>query len=198
MWAKDQREKDRQSSQEGRTTSNRISSLFNNNLLFNTKPRPMDEVLDEGEETSCDGSYDGLDSPVHNMNEHELIVESYIGYSIGAITVSFLSLLIYGYITSVLIPDCFCYDIETETYKVPKSEWNDTCFPYFIGKKHLTIAEIRECESTFIGPLALKNKELDHTKFDGLGCQMDLVIKKDRQSFFNIVCNDDEAPKDTI
>ena len=50
------------------------------------------------------------DSPVHNMNEKELIMEAYMGYFIGAITVIFLSILIFGYVKTTEIPPCMCHN----------------------------------------------------------------------------------------
>ena len=97
----------RQSSQEGdRNISSRISNLFNNNPLFNTKPRNPTDTLEEEDECSQD-SYTA-DSPVHDMNEKELVMEAYIGYFIGAITVTFLSILIFGYVKTTDLPLCMC------------------------------------------------------------------------------------------
>jgi len=121
---------------ETRTTGARISSLFNNNLLFNTKPRRTeDEALDEEDETS-DVSYEDFDSQAaHNMNDRELVMEAYMGYFIGAITLTFLSLLIFGYVKTTEIPLCMCAN-GTDTI------WNDIC----LDAEPLTLAEINECQ----------------------------------------------------
>ena len=123
----------RQSSQEGDQTrmANRISNLFNNNPLFNTKPnRNPTDTLEEEDECSQD-SYTA-DSPVHNMNEKELVMEAYMGYFIGAVTVIFLSILIFGYVKTTEIPLCMCLNATDTTYVVEDiSAWNDICLGGF-------------------------------------------------------------------
>ena len=125
----------RQSSQEGDQIrmANRISNLFNNNPLFNTKPRNPTDTLEEEDECSQD-SYTA-DSPVHNMNEKELVMEAYMGYFIGAVTVIFLSILIFGYVKTTEIPLCMCLNATDTTYVVEDLDaWNDICLGGFSTK----------------------------------------------------------------
>ena len=60
------------------------------------------------EEDECSQDSYTADSPVHDMNEKELVMEAYIGYFIGAITVTFLSILIFGYVKTTDLPLCMC------------------------------------------------------------------------------------------
>ena len=116
------------------TTTERISALFNNNVLFNTRPRNIEGTLDEEEENS-NGSSSGYESPVHNMNEKALKLEAYIGYFIASLTTIFLSLLIFGYAKTTDIPLCMCSN-NTDI-------GDDLC----LDAKPLTPAEKNECDS---------------------------------------------------
>ena len=58
------------------------------------------------------------------MNEKELIMEAYMGYFIGAITVIFLSILIFGYVKTTEIPACMCHNGTDSAY-------DDICLGWF-------------------------------------------------------------------
>jgi len=116
------------------------------------------------------------DSPVHNMNEKELLMEAYMGYLIGAITVIFLSILIFGYVKTTEIPPCMCHNGTHPAYE------EDLCLDV-----NLSPAEINECETN--GPIALAGHQTSNELFDG-DCKMNMIIKKDKQTFFTLVCNE--------
>ena len=51
-------------------------------------------------------------------------MEAYMGYFIGAITVIFLSILIFGYVKTTEIPACMCHNGTDSAY-------DDICLGWF-------------------------------------------------------------------
>ena len=49
-------------------------------------------------------------------------MEAYMGYLIGAITVIFLSILIFGYVKTTEIPPCMCHNGTHPAYRLANSE----------------------------------------------------------------------------